>query len=305
MQGHPLISERNVSDQIRTIPQLITALQAALSLEFATISVYLCAQWSIRKDPDRVAAMIHGIASQEMKHLALVGNVLSALGSKPRLCDESFYPVFPVSTLPGGIELERPLTLSPLTFQQVRAFLDIERIEHNGKSAGSISTFYEKIITAIGVLDPKIQASPQIPIRLVVPISTTADAIRCLRLVVEEGEGSSSSPQQEPKDELAFSHYHTLKQIYLQRRLVRTDDTWNFAGERLSFPEVYCFEPEEAMSPLSYRFSLQLKRLLRSLEECWLGGTSINVAEMYALGTLGRQLVVQGIQPPFTWVDEA
>ena len=55
-----------------------------MQLEFATIPPYLCAQWSVKSDPDRVEGVLHKIVSQEMYHFALAGNLLSAIGRPAR-----------------------------------------------------------------------------------------------------------------------------------------------------------------------------------------------------------------------------
>ena len=296
---------QTIDEGVETLSQLRESLQTALALEFATIPPYLCAQWSIRKDPDRVEGLIHGVVSQEMKHIALVGNVLSSNGGRPRLCAASFYPRFPLSELPGGIALKRPVTLSPLTFEQLRVFLDIERPEYGEPPAnGSIGMFYEKMVKAIEVLNPDISADRQIPIPLVPPIRNPADAIACLRRVIQEGEGSPLSPEEAPGDELRFAHYYTFKEIYLQRRLVRSGGSWDFVGDKIAFPDVYDFAREPSMSPRSHRFATQLKRLLLSLEEGWSKARAFNVAEMFALEVQGRKLIAKGVRPAFEWVEE-
>jgi hypothetical protein len=225
-QGHERTMAEFMAIGIRTIEELKQALQLALRLEFATIPPYLCARWSIREDPDRVEGMIHGVVSQEMKHLAIVGNVLCALGGIPRLYYKSFYPRYPLRALPGGVKLKRPLTLAPLSFEQMRVFLDIERPEHDGVlgDENTIGSFYECVIAGLTQLNPDLVPSSQIPLPFELPITSLSDAIQGLENIKREGEGLPFSPEEPPGDELVYAHFYTFKQIYLQRRLVRVHD---------------------------------------------------------------------------------
>jgi hypothetical protein len=50
-----------VESGISTLDELKHSLQIAMRLEFATIPPYLCAQWSIRRDPDRVEGVLHRV----------------------------------------------------------------------------------------------------------------------------------------------------------------------------------------------------------------------------------------------------
>jgi hypothetical protein len=82
--------------RIQTEP-LPSLLQQALKLEMSTIPVYLTAMWSIRTDKFPLSGLsraqknamnaynaIHRVVVEEMLHATLVGNVISALGTKPR-----------------------------------------------------------------------------------------------------------------------------------------------------------------------------------------------------------------------------
>jgi hypothetical protein len=50
-------------------------------------------------------------------------------------------------------------------------------------------------------------------------------------------------------------------------------------------------------------FSRQLASLLMSIESAWSSGSEFNVAEMFALEQIGRELVREGVQPEFKWVE--
>jgi hypothetical protein len=55
-------------------------LQGAVSLEFSTLPPYLSALWSVKDDLSPVAKSIREIAQEEMLHMALACNMLSAIG---------------------------------------------------------------------------------------------------------------------------------------------------------------------------------------------------------------------------------
>lgn len=114
--------------------QLLYLLNEAAELEHGACCAYLFAAWSLKTDPaeglppERVAmvaawkATIEHIAVQEMMHLALVTNLLTALGGAPHL-DR---PNFPQRSLYAP---EIQLALTPITEQTLERFLYFERPE--------------------------------------------------------------------------------------------------------------------------------------------------------------------------------
>src|SRR5262245_44855411 len=108
------------------LADLRDALQLAIQLEIATIPPYLCAQCSIKHEPDRVEGVLHRIVSQEMSHMALAGNILTAIGGKPQLANSDFLPSYPLNALPGRIPQKLSIGLRPLTKKQLQVFMQIE-----------------------------------------------------------------------------------------------------------------------------------------------------------------------------------
>ena len=224
--------EQCCREGIRDIHELREALQLAMRLEFATIPPYLCAQWSVRVDPDRTEGVIHHIVGQEMNHLALAGNLLVAIGGLPQIAQPDFLPRYPLTELPGGIDQEMPVDLRPFTYEQVQVFMQIEHptpspclSREPGSDPATIGEFYETIISAFEALKPKIrQDSHQVPVALSDPICTIADAVSATTRIMEEGEGCSGSPQQPTTDGHRFAHYYLFREIYMQRRLVETKE---------------------------------------------------------------------------------
>src|ERR1700730_14982726 len=75
---------------------LFAWLQTALELELATIPPYLIALLSIKLPSNREPAeLIRSVMVEEMLHLALVANVINALGGEPRL-NKKAIPHYPL-----------------------------------------------------------------------------------------------------------------------------------------------------------------------------------------------------------------
>ena len=87
-----------------TVENLRKDLQTALQLEHSTIPPYLTALASIKNSYNlEIQETIHNIVIQEMMHMALVANILNAVGGEPSVYNEDFIPDYP-SRLPGGIQ---------------------------------------------------------------------------------------------------------------------------------------------------------------------------------------------------------
>ena len=114
--------------------ELLYLLGEAAELEHAACCSYLYAAFTLRADPgDGLTAAqvpvvagwkrtINEIALQEMLHLALVNNLLAALGGAPRLGRHNLPQRSPYAP-------EIRLTLAPFSDQTLRRFLHIERPE--------------------------------------------------------------------------------------------------------------------------------------------------------------------------------
>ncbi|CAJ4401556.1 ferritin-like family protein [Burkholderia pseudomallei] len=299
-----IVGERQVS----SIGELHAALHLAMQLEFSTIPPYLCAQWSITEDPDRVEGILHAIVSQEMQHFALAGNVLNALGGRPQIACAGFLPGYPIESLPGGVQLSKPLYLAPLTAAQVELFMEIEHPAFPpvalAAATATIGTFYERIITAIQNLKPAFDpASHQMKIPLLPRITNAQEAIAALQRIKQEGEGTAVSPDQPADERDIFAHYYMFKEVLLGRCLIKVNRDWCFEGDVIRMPTVCTFQQGPSTSIHALQFRRLLSDLLRELEACWILGAPYGVASMFRLGQQGRYLVRQGITPPFEWID--
>ncbi|WP_456311616.1 ferritin-like domain-containing protein [Pseudomonas shirazensis] len=305
--------QQYIDDEIDSYTDLSNAIQLAIQLEFATIPPYLCAQWSIKEDPNRVESLIHEIVGQEMAHLALAGNVLSAIGGTPKLAYSDFIPKYPVNELPGGIFQPMPIQLLPLTREQISVFMQIEHPEFPTTSindfdqeSSSIGEFYQEIIKALKKIKPEINTNAnQISVQHFKKITNLNDAIDIFEHIAEEGEGTIESPFQPSfsLDRRTLAHYYSFKELYLQRKLIFVNGYWVFEGEHIELPKVYHFEQSSSAMEMNTQFSKVISQLLLDLERSWSIGSPLNMVAMFQLSIIGKQLIEQGIQPEFKWSE--
>jgi len=299
-----------VSAGITQLADLQAALQLAMQLEFATIPPYLCAQWSIKHDPSRVEGMIHRVASEEMTHFALAGNLLAAIGGTPTVARPEFVPVYPLHQLPGEIEQPIPIELRPLDTRQLKVFMQIEHphfppVAMRPKTpVATIGDFYNTIIAAFRAIEPEIDCDAYaIPIFGAPPICDLSSAIDALERIKSEGEGLEDSPEQPSSQGTALAHYYTFKEIYKQKKLIRRNDEWVFEGDPITRPLVDDFRRPTSSCRKCAAFNETFSDLLRNLEEAWTAGRPLDIAGMFTLKLAGRELIRSGIRPPFCWVD--
>ena len=105
-------------------------LQAALELELFTIPPYLTALYSIRDGANAEAAQIlQGVVMEEMLHMALVSNVLNAIGGAPCLSARA-------GDAPAGSNVERREYPSAVPHVQLGIEVSLQRF-----SPDAISVF--------------------------------------------------------------------------------------------------------------------------------------------------------------------
>ncbi|MBF8185279.1 ferritin-like protein [Nonomuraea sp. K274] len=299
-----------VEARILSPDDLKGALRLAMRLEFATIPPYLCAQWSVKHDPDRTEGVVHRVVSQEMYHFALAGNLLTAVGGTPSVAHADFLPVYPANELPGGIPQQLPIDLKPLVKDQIAVFMQIEHPDFppvarlETPPPPTIGAFYDTIIETFRETCPGIDPDAHaVEVPFAGPIRTVADAIETIDRIKSEGEGLPDSPGSPTGERTSHAHYYLYKELYVGRRLIKTGDEWSFTGAPITLPEVYHFEPSTAEPELSLEFRRILTRLLTDLESCWTSGAAPNVPAMFELKIAGQALIKRGIRPEFTWAE--
>jgi len=115
--------------------ELIYLLTEAAEFEHTVMCTYLYAQWSLKRDTgegvtaeelaaiDRWRGSIRSVAMEEMLHLALVNNLLAAIGAAPHL----WRPDFPVAR--GYFPADVDFHLAPFDEQSIDHFVFLERPE--------------------------------------------------------------------------------------------------------------------------------------------------------------------------------
>lgn len=123
-QKHPL---KGREKELYTIQRLREHLQMALQIEHATIPPYLTALVSIKPGFNtEVKNIIKTIIRQEMLHMALVANLLNAIGGKPKLFYRDFILRYP-SRLPGELHPKLVVPLEKCSIGLIRnVFMKIE-----------------------------------------------------------------------------------------------------------------------------------------------------------------------------------
>ena len=224
--------------------QLSDWLQTALELELATIPPYLVALLSIRPPANRAAAeIIRSVAIEEMLHLALVANVMNAVGAVPRI-DKSSVPSFPVHLhFQGAPFADRrfPIDLAPFSKSSIETFLKIEMPHRAAADANllaekidvpalTIGDFYRGIVDRLTELDRAGglfvgRADLQIGEDFywssggrIVRVVDLASAKEALSIVITQGEGAWPTTFEAftaaATKPFATSHYHRFSEIY-------------------------------------------------------------------------------------------
>ena len=121
--------------QVNDREELALLLSEAAEFEHAVMCTYLYAQWSLKRDEsegitteekaaiDRWRQLIRSVALEEMLHLALVNNLLAAIGMAPHFARPDF-PI-PEGTLPANVDLH----LAPFNTRTMEHFVYIEQPE--------------------------------------------------------------------------------------------------------------------------------------------------------------------------------
>jgi hypothetical protein len=251
---HPTTDTR-IADLLRVpseqidVDWLITSLQTAVELELATLPPYLCGYWSVKDASSPAAELILSVILQEMLHMGLAANMLTAIGGPPTI--NTAIPTYP-GGLPGGVRPQLTVTLSGLTKEYVNdVYMQIEYPEGGPLQAvagpPTIGQFYDAILAAFEQVKPTLTGQPQIIATIgqsqnftnsLYAVSTMALVQQAISEIKEQGEGTSTSPDA-PNfgDELA--HYYRFGEIYNGQEFVETNGKWGYTGAPVPFPDVW------------------------------------------------------------------
>lgn len=286
--GDQIVRLMQVSPDQRDLGWIKTSLQAAIALELSTIPPYLCGLWSIKNSGERAARLIRGIVLDEMFHMGLVSNMLSAIGGTPQVIAAAApYP----GPLPGGVRPQLCVYLSGLTREYVREVcMEIEMPEDplalaREEGPPTIGAFYDALSEAFQQVQPAISMNNQLSRRIgpnnnLEPIRDLAGVKDSITLIKEQGEGTSTSPGA-PQAAGEFAHYYKFGEIYHGRVLRQVNGKWEFTGDVVPFPEVYPMgvvpaggwpNPNSEVQCLLREFNTEYKSILQDLEKAWAEG---------------------------------
>jgi hypothetical protein len=206
---------------------VIQSLQNAVELEHSTIPIYLYGLYSLDESRNAsIAGILESVVFEEMLHMTLAANVLNALGGSPSIDQPAFIPAYP-GKLPGSVEGGLVVHLTPFSADQLITYLQIEQPENAIDIPGgagptndgiTIGQFYEAISTAIGDLGnsafvhpPRNQVGPDL-VRGSIVVVDVPSAQAALETIVEQGEGTSTSPDESAGGPPA--HYYRFMQIF-------------------------------------------------------------------------------------------
>jgi hypothetical protein len=303
---------------------LFTHLQGAIQLEHSTIPVYLTALYSIKPGfMPEVRQILSSVAVEEMLHLAIACNVLNAIGGQPVLSSPDFIPRYP-GPLPMNINTSLQVHLAPLSLARVEhEFMEIEEPETplvfrtaaapEAVEFATIGDFYRALIDRIAHLGDGIFTGD--PARQVVApelfgpdalfaVHDVASASRALSLVVEQGEGTETSPL-DPEGGIA--HYYRFQEILKGRRLVRdsSPEGFSFSGppvvfdaagvwDMVSDPQASAYRPASRARVLCDAFNFGYTSLLNALHRTFNGEPSMlsqAMGLMFELKVAAAQLI--------------
>jgi hypothetical protein len=298
---------------------LVEYLQIAISLEHYTIPPYLCALWSIKTSSTFAPArkIILEVVEQEMLHMALVCNLLKAMGRRPLINARDAVPVYP-DHLPG-VNLADPIDLQRLSRARVELFLKIELPQHGPlpdvilatagtpPKAATIGDFYDVIDDGLARLNITYQVAGQLERSIggdqLFKIDSRETARRAVKLIKEQGEGTSAS-QGAVDFGGGLAHYYKFRQLLLGKLYVQQPDgTWKIdPRSSLSFPadsDMWLMDPvppggypelEDARN-FDKAYSIMLDHLQRAWDQGDADAIEEAVSTMYQLKGLAVTLM--------------
>jgi hypothetical protein len=259
-----LAAFRALDPQDVSLANLHKHLHVAMLLELATIPTYLSAMYTIMEGdsnaPDyaeefgdnfKVQEIIRTVLVEEMLHLTLSGNVLTAVGGVPKLICPDFVPEYPTQ-LPGSSR-HFWINLGHFSKEQIETFVAIEFPTPKGHPRAKLTEYmtigqlYNGIIDLMELLEAKArkagktiftgniahQVGPEHYYNSggeIIVVKDLSSARNALKLIIEQGEGTEddiweNKDNQTPVSELA--HYYKFLEILCERQYSPTQTNPN------------------------------------------------------------------------------
>jgi hypothetical protein len=295
-----IVIERSYLEAVRAASsprELHQSLQAAIVLELATIPPYLTAYLSLKPGENtEVGRLVRSVVIEEMLHLTIAANVLNAVGGRPVLDSHTAVLDYP-SQLPMGVAGGLTVHIGPMSIGQTELFMDIEQpedpiAERAGADLVTIGDFYAAIIDKIKELGEPAFATPSAP-QVTAPwfpsaqlfaVTDVASAARALGIVIEQGEGTMSSPE-DGDGEGELAHYYRFAEIKHGRRLIPdpgAPEGFSYTGDPVDFipagvfpmitdPKPAFYPPDTKAGHLTAQFATTFRHLLVALQETFTG----------------------------------
>lgn len=221
---------------IRNVEDLRRHLVLAARLEATTIPPYLYALYSIEDRDSEAAVLIRSVVVEEMLHLALVTNILLAVGGEPDFAGRGLIPSYPCLLPHHAPDL--PVHLAPASVELVRDVFTVIEIPKPPLAAPeddeyeSIGQFYLALEDAIvelgesGDLFARHQPGRQlsdpafyVPVAGdaedsggLVLVEDVASALEAIEIIVHQGEGLGDVRWADPAHQ-ELTHYFKFLQI--------------------------------------------------------------------------------------------
>lgn len=284
----------------RDLTWLRDSLQAAVQVELSTIPLYLAAYWSL-KDPTSPRCALAGqllqeIVLEEMGHMGLVCNMLSALGQSPLIASEEAAPVYP-GPLPGRIHPGLRVTPSRYSDHSLQSFLAIEYPENQpvalfwsaGQTYATIGAFYTAIADTFRTVQLPVAFDTMHQLERedvsVTIIHDKDEALKAIDLIKQQGEGTSMSPLEADGDVLTddnLAHFYKFSVLY-HKHDIRVNPAaphgYDFMGKEVLVPRPDDVFPMADVPPGGFAdskdFDMQYSGLLQKLQEAWSVGTAM------------------------------
>lgn len=302
-------------------PDLHGLLQNAIQLEHATIPPYLAAAYSLKFGTNgTVRSLITDIAEEEMLHMAIVANVLNAIGGRPAMDRPEFIPSYP-TRLPMNIGSGLEVGIKKFSKDLVRdVFMKIEEpelpIHFRGPDLtgvvavefATIGAFYQALIDKItelgdgiftGSVSRQVVVDAGFPSQQLFEITNVETAVRALQWIVKEGEGTKTIPFD---DENEPAHYYRFEEIVRGRQLVKNpqaENGYSYTGAELQFDPAGVWDFPDSAKAADYAagtperdkvdaFNRSYSDLLRSLQLTFDGDPVQIEQSLFLMGRVRR-----------------
>jgi hypothetical protein len=291
----------------RDLAWLQESLQNAVELELSTLPPYLCGMWSIQTqdtDPTSACGLINSVVLEEMYHMGLACNMLTAVGKAPGILSGYQNIQYP-GHLPGDVRPQLTVSLAGLTKPYIRdVYMQIEYPEsgpialHLGLAYPTIGAFYDAVLDCFGSLKPTLSATNQLQANIngndVSVITTLAQVTQAITTIKQQGEGTGQTPD-DASAELA--HYYKFAEIYHGKQFVQDPVTqlWAYDGPAVPFPAVFSMSPippggylnpAPAVQQALQAFDAKFADMLTDLQTAWATGSQTALGA--AIGDMGQ-----------------